>query len=49
MGKSHLINAIAFYEEITGSVDKGEHWMLFTLILGFDTISHSILIAKLVR
>lgn len=49
MGKSYLTNAVAFYEEMTGSVDKGEHWMLFTLILAFDTISHSILVAKSVR
>jgi len=34
---------------MTGSVDKGEHWMLLTLILAFDTTSHSILIAKLGR
>lgn len=32
-GKSCLANQIAFHKKMTGSVDRGEHWMLFTLIL----------------
>ncbi|CAM5103781.1 unnamed protein product [Natator depressus] len=37
-GRSCLTNLIAFYDEITGSVDEGK---------AFDTVSHSILVSKL--
>ncbi|CAM5140997.1 unnamed protein product [Natator depressus] len=43
-GKSFLTNLIAFYDEITGSVNEGKAvGVLFLFSKGFDTVSHSIL------
>ncbi|CAM5073894.1 unnamed protein product [Natator depressus] len=48
-GKSCLTNLIAFYDEITGSVDAGK--VVYVFFLGFskafDMVSHSILASKL--
>ncbi|CAM5123810.1 unnamed protein product [Eretmochelys imbricata] len=50
-GKSCLTNLIAFYDEITGSVDEGKAVDMLFLDFGktFDAVSHSILVSKLKR
>lgn len=46
MGTSCLIKLIAFCDELIGFVDEGR---IVDVVWTFDIVSHSILVAKLVR
>jgi len=50
VSKSYLINLIAFYDEMTDSVDEGREADIYLDVSnGFDIISHHIVIDKLMK